>query len=353
MSAGRRTDDSLPRVTLLVAMRNEERHIEACLKSILDQDYPPALLETLVFDGRSSDRSKEIAQRLVAERETWSVDDNPGIVQARGWNLGIARASGSVVGIVSAHTVLEPGYVRQAVETLRRTGADLVGGPVRAYGTTYVARAVSLATSSPFGVGDARGHYTDREEEVDTVFQGVCWKQTYDRIGGFDPEMVRNQDDELSYRLRSLGGRIVCNPAIRSRYYNRASLRSLARQYAHYGFWKVRVMQKLPRQMRPRQFVPAAFVAGLAGTGALAVFSHRGGLAFGVVAGSYGIANVAASARAARAGGGRFLPILPIVFATLHVSYGTGFLVGLPYWYVSRDRAHGRARQAALEQDPQ
>ena len=266
---------ALPRVSLLVAMRNEQRHIEHCLESILAQDYPPELIETLVYDGRSTDASREIAERLIAGRPGWLVADNPGLVQSHGWNLGIERASGDIVGIVSAHAELAPDYVRQAVETLGRTGADLVGGPVHAHGVTYVGAAVAAATSSPFGVGNARAHYTDHEEEVDTVFQGLCLKEMYERIGSFDVEMVRNQDDELSYRLREHGGRIVCNPAIRSVYYNRGTVRTLARQYFNYGFWKVRVMQKLPRQMQGRQFVPASFVVALAGSAALAPLLHR------------------------------------------------------------------------------
>src|SRR5439155_19383916 len=98
---------------------------------------------------------------------------------------------------------------------------------------------------------------------VDTVFMGVCKRSLYARIGGFDAEMVRNQDDELSYRLLEAGGKIVCNPAIRSIYRNRATLRSLWKQYFDYGRWKVRVMQKHRAQMRPRHFVPFVFVSTL------------------------------------------------------------------------------------------
>ena len=197
-SPGAKERELAPSVTLLVAMRNEEGYIERCLASILGQDYPQELLETFVFDGRSTDNSRTIAERMLADRPGWVVADNPGIVQSNGWNLGIERASGAIIGIVSAHAEIAPDYVSQAVETLRRTGADLVGGPVRAESDSYVGQAISIATSSAFGVGNARAHYTDTEEEVDTVFQGLCWTEVYDRIGRFDLEMVRNQDDELA-----------------------------------------------------------------------------------------------------------------------------------------------------------
>ena len=188
-------------------------------------------------------------------------------------------------------------------------------------------RAAALATSTPFGVGGARFHYTTVEEEVDTVFMGVCRAPVYRRLR-FDEEMVRDQDDELSYRLLDQEGRIVCNPAIRSSYRNRSTFRSLWRQYHHYGFWKVRVMQKHPRQVRRRQLVPPAFVASVLGTAMLAPVSRFSRAALTGTLGAYAVANISASLLAGRAEP-RLLRYLPPTYATLHVSYGTGYLVGL------------------------
>jgi succinoglycan biosynthesis protein ExoA len=318
-----------PLVSLLISMRNEEQHIARCLESILRQDYPADRLEVLVMDGRSTDRSREIVARLFEGRPHCRLLDNPGVIQSLGWNLGIAGSSGAVIGIVSAHCVLGPGYVSAAVETLRRTGAELVGGPMHAASSGRVGSATALATSSPFGVGGARFHYAQREQQVDTVYQGLCWRSTYERIGGFDPEMVRNQDDELSYRLLDAGGRIICNPAIESRYANRATFRSLARQYFQYGFWKVRLMQKHPRQMRPRHFVPATFVAAVAALGLGSVGLPAARPLFWLVLAAYAAASGTASALAARRGGWAHLPLMPVAFALLHLSYGAGFWKGL------------------------
>jgi glycosyltransferase involved in cell wall biosynthesis len=316
-----------PRVSLLIAMRNEAGFIERCLASMSAQDYPPERLEVLVLDGASTDGSLEIAQRLCAARPSWRVLSNPGVIQSSGWNLGIERSTGEIIGIVSAHAELASDYVSCAVETLRRTGADLVGGPMRAAGDGWLGRGVALATSTPFGVGGARFHYTEREQEVDTVYMGLCRRETYRRIGGFDTAMVRNQDDELSYRLRDQGGRIVCNPAIRSRYHNRATLRSLARQYFAYGYWKIEVMRRHPRQMRARHFVPSVFVTAILGS-AIAAATPVGWLPAAWVAGSYAVATVGASLLAVRKGQRDLLPVLPVVFAALHLTYGMGFLAG-------------------------
>jgi hypothetical protein len=215
------------------------------------------------------------------------------------------------------------------VETLQRTGADMVGGPMRAEGKDHLAKAISLTTSTPFGVGGARFHYTNKEEYVDTVYLGICWKSLYQDIGGYDDEMVRNQDDEFSYRLLKKGGKIICNPAIRSIYYNRSTISALWRQYYQYGYWKVRVLQKHPRQMRLRQFIPPAFVASLASLAVLALFNPAGRILLGMAAGVYMFSNLAASISVAARHGWQYLPLLPVVYAVLHLSYGLGFLVGL------------------------
>jgi glycosyltransferase involved in cell wall biosynthesis len=310
-------------------MRNEVGYIEGSLASILAQDYPDDRLEVLVLDGQSTDGSWQIVERLFRGRSNCHLLSNPKITQPAAWNLGIQASSGEIIGIVSAQAELASDYVSTAVETLLRTGADMVGGPVRAYSDGHVGQAIALATSTPFGAGGGRFRYTDREEEVDTVYMGLCWRELYERIGGFDEEMVRNQDDELSYRLLKHGGRIVCNPVIRSRYYNRPTLSSLWRQYFQYGFWKVRVLQKHPRQMRLSQFAPPSFVAALLGFTLLAPFTGLGRLSLVLVAGSYILANLAASVWTAQKNGWRHLLLLPAAFATIHLSYGLGFLTGL------------------------
>ena len=313
----------LPVVTLIVAMRNEERHITRCADSLLAQDYPADKLEVLFMDGQSTDRTRALVGERIAGRPRFAVVDNPGRIQSIAWNLGIQRARGDLIGIVSGHSELAPDYVTRVVETLDRTGADLVGGPARAESESVVGDAIALAMSTRFGVGGAVFRYATEEQEVDTVFMGVCKRAVYEEIGGFDAEMVRNQDDELSYRLLEHGGRIVCNPDIRSVYRNRATLRSLWTQYFDYGRWKVRVMQKHRAQMRPRQFVPPVFAA---------------------LGGTYGAATLAMSVYlAAKSRRLDVLPYLPAAFAILHVGYGLGFLKGL---YQFRDRWQDLASRA-------
>ena len=184
--------------------------------------------------------------------------------------------------------------------------------------------------SSAFGVGgSAFRTVSNRTLLTDTVAFPAFSRAAVEKAGAFDEELVRNQDDEYNYRLRKLGGKILLAADVHSRYYSRGSLRSLWRQYFQYGYYKVRVMQKHPWQMRPRQFAPPLFIATLLLSLLMAPFTSIGLYILALTAGLYVPANVGASILAARKNDWKLLPLLPVIFATLHVSYGTGFLVGV------------------------
>ena len=341
---------SEPLVTVILPVRNEGPFIARSLGAVLAQDWPPGRLEVIVADGMSTDDTREIVRRSAGAvpEVPVSIVDNPAGIVPTAMNAAIDAARGEVVVRVDGHTIVEPDYVRRCVEALRRSGAQNVGGRMTAVGEGPFARAVAAATSSPFGVGGARFHYSDREEWVDTVYMGAWPRRVLEDLGGFDPEMVRDQDDELNYRLRARGGKILLAPEIRSRYFNRPTIRSLARQYFQYGFWKVRVLQKHPRQMRPRQFAPPALVGALLAATAASFGWRPARFALAGLAGAYGAGNLAASAWAARKRSARLLPLLPVAFATLHFSYGFGFLAGLARFW---NRWKGRRVPAGTEEE--
>jgi succinoglycan biosynthesis protein ExoA len=285
-------------------------------------------LDIVVIDGRSTDGTQEIVKTLGQRYSVIRLIDNPRITQAAGWNLGIDEARGDIVGIVSGHAQLDFSYVSTAVETLQRTTAGMVGGVTRGTGANRLGRAVALALSSRFGVGDSRSHYATREQQVDTVFMGVCWRETYKRFR-FDEEMIRNQDDELSYRMLDAGCTIICNPAIKSWYFNRSTLRGLFEQYYSYGFWKVRVAQKHPRQTRIRHLIPAVVVATGVGVAALTPILVPARVAFLALGALYSAAAGAAAIRASSRTDLRLTPLVAICFSLMHLGYGLGFLRGL------------------------
>jgi succinoglycan biosynthesis protein ExoA len=164
---------------------------------------------------------------------------------------------------------------------------------------------------------------------VDTVAFPAYRKETIQKAGLFDEELVRNQDDEYNYRLRSLGGKILMSTAIRSRYYSRSSYKSLFKQYYQYGYWKVRVMQKHPHQMSLRQFIPPVFVASLVFLSILAPFFGLARYLLAVEVGLYLITNLTASILAIKKNPVGYIPGLMLAFLMLHLSYGLGFIAGL------------------------
>ena len=321
-------------VTVILPVRNEEKFIEQSLGAVLSQDYPVEKLQVLVADGMSTDRTHEIVAKLGAQHPepTFNIIDNPNQIVPTGLNLALQEAKGDIIIRVDGHTIIAPDYVQQCVNALVRTNADNVGGKMNAKGTNFFAKAVALATSSPFGVGRARFHYSDKEEWVDTVYMGTWNRSVFEKIGLFDEELVRNQDDEFNYRLRAAGGKILLSPKIKSEYTVRSSPKTLWRQYYQYGFWKVRVLQKHPRQMSIRQFVPLAFVLTLLASLLFAFYPYTRTLSFFIPA-LYLLFNLGTSLATASKRGWQYLPLLPVTFAILHLSYGVGFLVGLfKFW---------------------
>jgi succinoglycan biosynthesis protein ExoA len=318
-----------PMVSIIVAMRNEERFIERCLDSLAAQDYPHELLEVLVVDGRSTDRSREIVSAVRDRVPHLRLLDNEKRVSPVAFNIGIGEAQGDVVTIISAHCYLAPDYVSRCVEYLHRTGADCVGGPIQTVGEKDTARAIALAMSSPFGVGDALFRYSEQDLYVDTLAFGAYRRDVFERVGLFDEELVGSEDDEFNYRLRSQGGKLFLTPAIRSFYYGRSSLTDLCKQYFSYGRGKVRVMRRHPGQIRIRHLIPSLFVLCLLLSAALGLFSPWFALLFGVIVGCYVLASLLVALRIASREGWRYLPLLLLAFACLHLSYGTGFLVGV------------------------
>lgn len=318
-----------PFVSVIMPIRNEADFIAQSLGAVLQQDYPN--FEVIVADGMSTDDTRHVIQQISQQYPSINVEiiDNPARVVPTGFNRALQVAKGTVIVRVDGHTIIEPNYVSTCVETLERTGAACVGGRMDAIGRTPMGQTIALATSSAFGVGGARFHYSLQEEWVDTVYLGAWKRSIFDHYGGFDEEFVRNQDDEFNYRLRENGHKILLNPSITSRYYNRSSLRTVAKQYFQYGYYKVRVMQKHPAQMRPRQFAPPLFVIGLMGGAILAPLSSIILWLWLSIIGLYVGVNLLVSIRIARTVGWRHLVLLPITFTTLHMSYGLGFLNGL------------------------
>jgi cellulose synthase/poly-beta-1,6-N-acetylglucosamine synthase-like glycosyltransferase len=319
-----------PLVSVIMPVRNEQKAIRRSLGAVLAQDYAEDRMEVLVADGMSEDDTRTIVNEMAARDKRVRLVENPAVIMTSGFNAGLRLARGEVIVMLGGHTEIEPNYLRNCVRHLRQGKADCVGGPIKTVCQTSKAAAIALALSSRFGVGGVAFRLgADKEQYVDTVPWGAYTREIIERVGPLDEELVRDQDDEYNYRLRKLGGRILLAPDVRSSYYSRSSLHAVARQYFQYGYWKVRVMQKNPRQMKPRHFVPPAFVAALLTTFVLIPLSAGGIWLFSIVGGCYLVANLGASLLTVGKNTWRLFPVLPAAFATIHLSWGLGALVGL------------------------
>ncbi|MBM4465158.1 MAG: glycosyltransferase family 2 protein [Chloroflexi bacterium] len=318
-----------PFVSVVIPVRNEEEFIARCLQAVVDQDYPHDSMEILVVDGGSEDRSREIVTEFSSKYPMVRLLDNPLLSAPAGLNLGIREARGDVIVRVDGHCLLEPDYVSLCVRCLRETGADNVGGLIRAVGRSYVEQVIALAINSFFGSGGSKFHYASEEQYADTVYLGAFPRHVFDRVGLFNERLMRNQDYELNYRIRAAGGKIFLSPAIRSSYYGRSTLGELWQQYFQYGFWKPEVLHMHPRSVRPRHLVAPLFVFGLLVTGLLGLV-HRGFLnLFLLVISGYLLASLLSSLLIARREGWRYFPLLPVAFGVMHFGWGLGFLLGL------------------------
>jgi succinoglycan biosynthesis protein ExoA len=318
-----------PFVSVILPIRNEGKFIQKTLDAVLHQNYPRDRYEILVSDGQSTDQTREIIGCLQRASSHLKLIDNPGKIVSTGLNAALFAAKGEVIIRVDGHTIIDPDYIRGCVKALQTSGAENVGGKMTGNGIGPFGEAVAAVTSSPFGVGGSRFHFSNSEEWVDSVYMGAWPRNVFEKIGIFDEELVRDQDDEFNYRLRQYGGRILLCPQIRSTYFVRSTPASLWKQYFQYGYWKVRVLQKRPRQMSLRHFIPPIFVAVILGSLFLSLFSHLGWILLGLVTGSYLIANISASLLTATSQKGITFFNLLIPFALLHCSYGLGFLIGL------------------------
>jgi len=318
-----------PFVSVLIPVRNEEGFIGRCLQALAAQDYPRERFEVIVIDGESTDATAQEAQ-ATAEAAALTVlyVPNPKRSTASGLNLGLAYAAGEIIVRVDGHTRVASSFISAGVRALRESGADAAGGPIdtRGHGTT--GRAIALAISSKFGVGDNAFRASMQEQDVDTAPFAAYRRDVFERAGFFDESMERGEDDEFNYRLRAAGGRILLTPAIRSTYYARGTFSALAKQYWGYGIAKASVLRRHPKRLRPRHLIPSALVLALA-MGPLCAVNRGFGRAGAAAAVLYAGAATVAAVSIGRKGNWKEAPLLPAAFACIHLPAGAGMIAGL------------------------
>ncbi|MBI4607010.1 MAG: glycosyltransferase family 2 protein [Planctomycetes bacterium] len=352
------TISTVSTVSIVIPCREEARYIGQCLDSIVASDFPKDRLEVFVVDGMSQDGTREVVAGYSRAHPFIRLLDNPRRITPVAFNTGIAASTGDLVMIMSAHATYAPDAISKCVRYSQEYSADNVGGiwQVEPRGDSLLDRAVVAALSHPFGVGGA-SYRTRRGGApcwVDTAAYGCYRRSVFDRIGLFNEALVRSQDMELNQRLKAAGGRTLLAPDVVVRYFARSDFLSFVKHNFRNGLWAV--LPFLHSKVMPvawRHLAPGAFVAALAATGALSLLwplwppAFAALAAFALVAGSYLIASLAASAHVAlERRDARFLAVMPLAFAGLHLPYGLGSLWGLVNVALAVTAARRRGRAA-------
>lgn len=321
-----------PFVSVVIPCRNERKHINRCLDSVIENDFPKEDLEILVVDGMSSDGTRDILAKYCEQYPFIHMLDNAGRITPKALNTGVRAAKGEIIVRMDAHTTYAPDYVSRCVNGLQQHGADNVGGVwvIEPTESTVFAEAIGVALAHPFGVGNA--HYRLKPNapmEVDTVPFGCYRRQVFERVGYFNEDLRRGQDMDFNVRLAAAGGRILLLPDVVSYYHPRTRWSAFVRHNLWNGIWVCYPLRYGSVAFSLRHLVPGAFVLFLLTTAGVGFVWVPSWLATALGAGAYAVVAMIVSVSAAyvRRKPGLLLT-LPLVFASLHLAYGIGTVTG-------------------------
>jgi len=338
-----------PFVTIIMPIRNEVDFIERAIRSVLDNDYPAERMEILVVDGMSDDGTREIVARQAKADSRIMMLDNPRRIAATAINIGLKAARGDLFIRIDGHVEIPADFITKSIRCLHEhPEAWVAGGYIKTVANSYTGRAIASAMRSPIGVGNSRFRLGDYEGWVDTLAFGTHHRWIVDKIGYFDEELVRNQDDEFNLRIILAGGKIWMSKSIQSTYFSRGSLCKLWKQYFQYGFWRIRTLQKHKRPASFRQLVPLLFVLSLLLLG-LAGFLWQPLWILLVIESALYVLGLLIGALDVRCKSGwLYAPLAPGVFTILHFAYGLGSLWGVVRFSILRGRGMKKPEQIQM-----
>ena len=328
------------KVAVVVPALNAAALLPDCLDAIRHQSRPAD--EILLVVAPSTDGTLDLARHQPDPQVR--VLENPAGDRGSALNVALASTAADVLAFVDAQARIERDYLERALAVLEQTGAAVVGGPMRPVGRTTVGRAMAIALQTSFGSGGAQFHLDGEPRDVESVYLGVYRAEAFDKVGWYNPALLRTEDDDLNWRIRDAGMRIWLDPSIRSTYFCRDTFGGIWRQYHGYGLWKVALATLRPGAIRLRHLAPAAFVLALLGAALVSVLWWWPALP--LLLAVYLMLAFAAARRAPEGGSAERL-LYPMVTLAMHLAYGVGSLQGLLLWPLLRRRARDGERRAA------
>ncbi|HEX4143248.1 MAG TPA: glycosyltransferase family 2 protein [Pirellulales bacterium] len=319
----------LPFVSVVLPIRNEGPFIGLCLDRLLGQDYPRDLMEIIVADGMSDDHTRAVLAEYHARYPFIQVVDNPKRIVAPGLNIAIARARGELIVRLDGHCEVASDFVSQAVRLMHEhPECWSAGGPIVHAGTNRFGEAVAVVMSHPLGVGLATHRFPNYEGYAEGAQFPTFRKWIFQRIGNFDEQLVRTEDDEFNYRITQAGGKIFISPRVRYVYYVRDRLGKLFRQYFQYSFWRIPVIRKHKKPTTPRQLVPPLFFLTMFVLLGLGAWLRQPLVAL-ALPGIYLSALIAVGLSVIPRKGLAVGCLVPVALATIHFAYALGIAYGL------------------------
>ena len=317
-----------PFISVILPIRNEEDKLLSTLNSILNQNYKSDKIEILISDGSSYDNTITIINNIANQDHRIKFINNIYKIVSTGFNLALNEAKGDIIIRIDGHCEIAQNYIEKCYNLLKETDADIVGGVIETISSGLIGNAISIAQSSLFGVGGVKFRNKDSEEAgyVDTLAFGAHRREIFADIGGYDEEMVCNQDDEFNHRVLQAGKKIWMDPSIKTKYFSRSTFSRLFKQYFNYGLYKVRGIQKRGGIVSIRHLIPSTFIVALIFTLIIGFFLQSPWISFSVGF-LYLIFNLSASIFSTSSIS--VIPLISLAFWTLHLGYGLGFIWGL------------------------
>lgn len=317
-----------PFVSIILPIRNEKLYITSVLNSIINQNYPENKFELLIADGCSTDGTTEIIKNFQKKHFNIQLIENNEEIVSTGFNLALSQSSGEYILRIDGHCEIPPNYLINCIEIIIKGDADIVGGCIKTVSNGIVGRAISIAQGTLFGVGGVKFRNPTQNNGgiVDTIPFGVHKRELFKELGGYDEEMICNQDDEFNFRATQSGKIIFMDPNLISIYFARSSYKKLFKQYFNYGLYKVRGFQKRGSIFSIRHLIPFIFVGGLLSTFFFGYLFNQF-LLFNILIGIYIITNIIFSI--VKSTSILLIPLVFISYCVLHFSYGVGFSWGL------------------------
>ncbi|PID60880.1 MAG: succinoglycan biosynthesis protein exoa [Ignavibacteriae bacterium] len=314
--------------SIIIPCRNEKYYISQCVNSILAQNYNKNLIEIIIVDGLSDDGTKEIVENLIAKNSNIKLYNNPDKKTPKALNIGVKKSKNDIIIILGAHTELDSNFVSLNNKFHSEKNIKVTGGTQLNVGKTFKQKLIATVMEIPFGMASAKYRWSNKEQFVDTVVYAAYRRELFDELGNFEEKFAISEDAEFNWRVRKAGYKIFYSPKIKSKYYPRKSIGAFLKQLYRYGILRVNVIKKHFDSIKFYHLIPPIFVLSLL---FLLVFSIFYNISFFVLLfllTIYFLTSFFTSLPKLKGKKKSFFILVPLLIFFMHISWGTGFLVG-------------------------